>query len=166
MPLIKDLLDKPPTLSAASKYTTMNGVVLGAGAPLLAWPGATQTLFMEPAFVGNEEGLIRMIGMAVAVIGWLNLFGGRSGSRQFVAASVVDRLVRTCGARAPGDSRRVSSFAGDVRDSRPVARHWCLEAFRSQDVMPRRSCRLEERAAIASRREGGAPSFPRSCGPC
>jgi uncharacterized membrane protein len=72
----------------------MNGVVyLGAGALLLAWPGATQTLFLEPAFVGNEEGLIRMIGMTVAVIGWLYLFGGRSGSRQFVAASVVDRLV-------------------------------------------------------------------------
>ena len=70
--------------------------------------------------------------------------------------------VRTSGARAPGDSRRVSSFAGDVRDSRPVARHWCLEPFRSQDVMPGRSCRLEERAAIALRREGGAPSFRRS----
>jgi hypothetical protein len=94
MALIKDLLDKPPTLSTASKYTMMNGVVyLGAGALLLAWPGATQTLFLEPAFVGNEEGLIRMIGMTVAVIGWLYLFGGRSGSRQFVAASVVDRLV-------------------------------------------------------------------------
>ena len=94
MALIKDLLDKPPTLSTKSKYTTMNGVVyLGAGALLLAWPGATQTLFLEPAFVGNEEGLIRMIGMTVAVIGWLYLFGGRSGSRQFVAASVVDRLV-------------------------------------------------------------------------
>jgi len=94
MALIKDLLDKPPTLSTASKYTAMNGVVyLGVGALLLAWPGATQTIFMEPAFVGNEEGLIRMIGMTVAVIGWLYLFGGRSGSRQFVAASVVDRLV-------------------------------------------------------------------------
>jgi len=92
--LIKGLLDKPPTLSTASKYTAMNGIVyLGAGALLLAWPGATQTLFMEPAFVGHEEGLIRMIGMTVAVIGWLYLFGGRSGARQVVAASVFDRLV-------------------------------------------------------------------------
>ena len=30
--------------------------------------------------------------MAVVVIGWLYLFGGRSGSRQAVAASVIDRL--------------------------------------------------------------------------
>jgi hypothetical protein len=28
-----------------------------------------------------------------AVIGWLYVFGGRSGARQVVAASVVDRLV-------------------------------------------------------------------------
>ncbi len=30
---------------------------------------------------------------AVAVIGWLYLFGGRSGGRQVVAASVLDRIV-------------------------------------------------------------------------
>jgi hypothetical protein len=94
MSLIKDLLDKPATLSAASRYTVMNGVVyLGCGALLVAWPGAIQALFMEPPFVGHEEALIRVIGMTVAVIGWLYLFGGRSGARQFVAASVVDRLV-------------------------------------------------------------------------
>ncbi|MBM3347664.1 MAG: hypothetical protein FJY55_14375 [Betaproteobacteria bacterium] len=27
------------------------------------------------------------------VIGWLYVFGGRTGARQFVAASVVDRLI-------------------------------------------------------------------------
>jgi hypothetical protein len=94
MSLIKDLLEQPPNLSAGSRYTVMNGVIyLGAGALLLAWPGVTQALFMEPAFVGHEEGLIRMIGMTVMVIGWLYFFGGRSGGRQVVAASVVDRLV-------------------------------------------------------------------------
>jgi hypothetical protein len=31
--------------------------------------------------------------MAVAIIGWLYFFGGRTGGRQFVAASVLDRLV-------------------------------------------------------------------------
>jgi hypothetical protein len=94
MSLITDLLEKPPTLSTASKYTAMNGVVyLAVGALLVAWPGSTQTLFMEPAFVGHEEGLIRVIGLTIVVIGWLYLFGGRSGARQFVAASVIDRLV-------------------------------------------------------------------------
>jgi hypothetical protein len=66
---------------------------LAAGALLIAWPGATQTLFRDRAFVGDEQGLIRVLGMTVAVIGWLYLFGGRSGARQMVAASVVDRLV-------------------------------------------------------------------------
>jgi hypothetical protein len=94
MSLINDLLEKPPSLSAASRYTVMNGVVyLGCGALLIAWPGVTQTIFMDRAFVGNEEALIRVMGMTVAVIGWLYLFGGRSGGRQVVAASVIDRLV-------------------------------------------------------------------------
>ncbi len=94
MALIKDLLEKPPNLSIASKYTALNGVVyLGTGALFIAWPGVTQTLFMDAAFVGHEGGLMRMIGLTLAVIGWLYLFGGRSGARQIVAASVVDRLV-------------------------------------------------------------------------
>jgi hypothetical protein len=33
------------------------------------------------------------MGMAVMVIGWLYLFGGLSGGRRIVAASVLDRLV-------------------------------------------------------------------------
>jgi hypothetical protein len=92
--LIKDLLEKPPSLSTESSYTAMNGIFyLGTGALLVAWPGVTQTLFMDAAFVGHEGALIRVIGLTVAVIGWLYLFGGRSGARQIVAASVIDRLV-------------------------------------------------------------------------
>ena len=37
--------------------------------------------------------MARVVGMSVAIIGWLYFFGGRSGGRQFVAASVIDRLV-------------------------------------------------------------------------
>jgi len=36
---------------------------------------------------------MRVIGLTIVVIGWLYFFGGRSGARQFVAASVVDRLI-------------------------------------------------------------------------
>jgi hypothetical protein len=60
---------------------------------LIVWPGVTLALFMDRAFVGDEQGFIRVVGLTVVVIGWLYLFGGRSGARQFVAASVVDRLV-------------------------------------------------------------------------
>jgi hypothetical protein len=94
MSLIKDLLEKPRSLTRASKYTALNGVAyLAVGILLVAWPGATQTLFMDSAFAGHEEALMRVIGLTVAVIGWLYVFGGRSGARQFVAASIIDRLV-------------------------------------------------------------------------
>ena len=94
MRLLTELLVKPANLSASSKYTAMNGIIyLSAGALLILWPGATQAIFRERAFVGDEAALIRVMGLTVVVIGWLYLFGGRSGARQIVAASVVDRLV-------------------------------------------------------------------------
>jgi hypothetical protein len=94
MPLIKALLEKPRSLTTASKYTTVNGFIyLAVGCLLIVWPGVAQTLFRDPAFVGHEEGLLRVIGLTVVVIGWLYVFGGRSGARQIAAASVIDRLI-------------------------------------------------------------------------
>ena len=94
MSFINDLLEKPANLSTASKYVVINGFIyLGAGALLIVWPGAVQTLLRDPAFVGHEGVLFRVIGMAVAVIGWLYVFGGRSGAQQFGPASVLDRVV-------------------------------------------------------------------------
>src|SRR5262249_6902336 len=93
MSLIKGLLETPPDLSTASKYTAFNGIIyLAAGGLLIIWPGAVQALFMDRSFVGDEGGLVRALGMAVMVIGWLYVFGGRTGGRQVVAASVIDRL--------------------------------------------------------------------------
>ena len=92
MSLIKDLLEHPGDPSITSKYTVMNGVIyLGIGVSVIIWPGMVQTIFRDAAFVGNEAALIRVMGMAVAVIGWLYLFGGLSG--EIVAASVLDRVV-------------------------------------------------------------------------
>ena len=94
MSFIEDLLAKPTNLATASKYTAINGwIYLGGGVVLILWPGAVQTLFRDRAFVGDEQGLIRALGLTVVVIGWLYLFGGRTGGRQVVAASVVDRLI-------------------------------------------------------------------------
>lgn len=94
MSLIKSLFDRPASLPTASKYTVANGILyLGCGALFIAWPGVIQTVFMDSAFVGHEEALMRVIGLTLAVIGWFYLFGGRSGASQIVAASVVDRLV-------------------------------------------------------------------------
>src|SRR5271163_1448055 len=94
MSFTSDLLETPPNLSRASKWTAMNGYVyLGLGALFIVWPGAVQTIFRDDGFAGHEKALFRVIGMTVAVIGWLYLFGGRSGGRQIVPASVLDRWI-------------------------------------------------------------------------
>ena len=94
MSLIKDLVEHPGDLPITSKYTAMNGLIyLVSGALLIIWPGVVQTIFRDAAFVGNEAALVRVMGMAVAVIGWLYLFGGLSGGRRIVAASVLDGVV-------------------------------------------------------------------------
>jgi hypothetical protein len=71
------------------------------GAVLIAWPGIAQNLFFEAPFVGHEAGLFRVIGMALAVIGWLYLFDGRSGGRQVAASTVFDRLILVPGVLFP-----------------------------------------------------------------
>ncbi|UPT96128.1 hypothetical protein J4G48_0045045 [Bradyrhizobium barranii subsp. apii] len=94
MSLIKDLLERPFDQAITSKYTAMNGVIyLGIGALVLIWPGMVQIIFRDAPFVGNEAALVRVTGMTVMVIGWLYLFGGLSGGRRIVAASVLDRVV-------------------------------------------------------------------------
>jgi hypothetical protein len=94
MSFMSDLLESPASLATASKYTAMNGFIyLGLGALFLLWPNAVQTIFRDEPFAGHERTLFRVIGMTVMVIGWLYLFGGRSGSRQLVAASILDRWI-------------------------------------------------------------------------
>ena len=76
MSLVKELLERPPNLPLASVYSAFNGVIyLTAGVLPIVWPGVTQTLFMDRDFVGDERGLIRVVGLSVVVIGWLYLFG-------------------------------------------------------------------------------------------
>ena len=94
MSFMSDLLEMPASRTTASKYTAMNGFIyLGLGALFLLWPEAVQTIFRDEPFTGHEGALFRVIGLTVMVIGWLYLFGGRSGSRQVVAASVLDRWI-------------------------------------------------------------------------
>jgi len=94
MSLMKDLLERPFDQAITSKYRAMNGLIyLAIGALLLIWPGMVQTIFRDAAFVGNEAALFRIVGMNLMVIGWLYLFGGLSGGRRIVAASVLDRVV-------------------------------------------------------------------------
>ncbi len=94
MPLLADLKETPSSLATSSKFVAMNGIFyMAAGLLVLLWPGAVQVVFRDPAFAGSEAALVRIIGMTVAVVGWFYFFGGRSGGRQVVAASVLDRII-------------------------------------------------------------------------
>ena len=136
MSLFKDLLERPFDQAITSRYTAMNGLIyLGAGTLVVIWPGMVQTIFRDAAFVGNEAALIRVMGMTVMVIGWLYLFGGLSGGRRIVAASVLDRVVLVPLVLVPLSHRgSFSSFSARVCGSRPDARHWRLAA--SQSIGP------------------------------
>jgi hypothetical protein len=91
---MSDLLEMPANLSKASRFSIYNGYLyMASGAMMLFFPGAMQLLYMEPAFAGREEGLVRNIGMTLAIIGWFYIFGGRCWAKQIVAASVLDRLL-------------------------------------------------------------------------
>jgi hypothetical protein len=80
---MKEFLEQPAALTTASKYTALNGVAyLAIGMLLIVWPGAAQTLFMEPAFVGREEGLMRVIGLTI--VDWVALLVRRSFGRTAV----------------------------------------------------------------------------------
>ena len=94
MSLLAALKESPAPLSKASRFTWMCGAFyMACGALVLGWPGVAQALLGDPAFVGHEAGLVRVLGMCLLVIGWLYFFGGRSGGRQVVAATVLDRIV-------------------------------------------------------------------------
>jgi len=94
MSFIGDLLAAPPAQTTLSKYTMANGIIyLATGVLFILWPGVTQTVFLDAAFVGHEEWLMRALGLTMVDVGWLYFFGGRSGARQFAACTVIDRLI-------------------------------------------------------------------------
>ena len=89
-----DTLVKKPSLTAASKFQALNGIIYyGAGLGLIFWPGLVQVLFRDPPFTGHESALFRALGLTIAVIGWHYYFGGRTGGKQVVAAGLIERLI-------------------------------------------------------------------------
>ena len=94
MPLIAELLATPHELPDASRYTVANGVLyMISGVTFLTAPGAVQAIFADPAFAGHDEASVRVVGLLIVTIGWLVMFGGLSGRRRFVAATVVSRIL-------------------------------------------------------------------------
>ena len=81
--------------SRLSTYTVANGVLYSiAGVGIYFAPASwlSRALFVE-GFPGHEEGLVRILGVTLAVIGWLYVAGGRTTSESFALATVLDRAL-------------------------------------------------------------------------
>jgi len=99
-------------LTPLARHTKVNAFLyLALGLPIYAWPGA-MALVETGAFEGQESGLFRIIGFAIAVIGWFYVFGARTnrdsfgwatfGDRMLVPAFVLPPRVRRLGRPDPG----------------------------------------------------------------
>ena len=124
MSLIKALLEKPPSLTTASKYTVVNGFIyLAVGFLLIVWPGVTQTLFRDSTFVGHEGGT-RARNRSHGHSNWLALRVWRSfrrtTNRRRFRYRPID--IRPCCAHTRGNGRCVSAPASDIRGFRRFAR--------------------------------------------
>jgi hypothetical protein len=84
--LISDLVEKPPKLTTASRYTVLDGVVYLIASFGRAWFRRSSGKKLSWAMKARSCA----IGMTIVLIGWLYVFGGRSGARQIVAASVIE----------------------------------------------------------------------------
>jgi hypothetical protein len=91
--LLEALRERSAAPSTASRFTSLTGlgyVVMGLA--ICAAPMVVPLVFFEPSFAGREEGLFRLIGWMMAVVGFFLWIGGRTGARSFVAAGIVARL--------------------------------------------------------------------------
>ena len=83
--------DRP--LSPLARYTQANGFLyLALGLSIYAWPGATELMGAAP-LQGQEPALFRLIGFAIAVVGWFYVFGGRTNRDSFGLATFLDRIL-------------------------------------------------------------------------
>lgn len=90
----KCMLDTPAgPPSALSRYIFWNGVLyLAVGVALYLAPDLVRRLLFMAPFSGHEEGYMRVLGVAVAVIGWFYMFGARTRADSFALATVADRI--------------------------------------------------------------------------
>lgn len=80
-------------LSPLSRYTRANGwFYLLTGATFYVAPGLCAFIPGMAPFVGFEDGLVRALGMTLAIIGWFYLVGARENSERVGLATVLDRI--------------------------------------------------------------------------
>jgi hypothetical protein len=88
------LFSKAPPHTPLTRYLAWNGAVyLLLGATFYAWPASAQVVLRAPPFQAGEAGLVQAVGVAIAVIGYLCIFGARTGQDRFAVATILDRLI-------------------------------------------------------------------------
>lgn len=91
---VRLLFSKPPSHTPLTSYTSWNGVFyMFVGATFYVWPGSAQAVLGAPPYQGNDTGLVRALGMTIAVIGYLYFFGARTAQDRFGVATILDRLL-------------------------------------------------------------------------
>ncbi len=91
---IRVLLSTPERpLSPLGRYTQWNGFLyLALGFLIYAWPGVMGLVGAAPLH-GQEPALYRLIGFAIAIVGYLYVFGGRTDRDSFGLATFLDRIL-------------------------------------------------------------------------
>lgn len=91
----RGLWDRPAYLSLLARYTVANGVFYLATGLVLFFAAApiAQLVSAVEGFPLHDVGLVRVAGMAVAIIGWFYIAGGRTGATSFGLATVADRAL-------------------------------------------------------------------------
>ncbi len=89
------LLERPAQpATRLSRYTERCGYFYAlSGALFLFAPGLLVLVGVMPPFQGQEEGLIRIIGFTLGLIGYFYVFGGRTQHTAFGLSTVLDRLL-------------------------------------------------------------------------
>jgi len=81
----------PKDRSRASRLTSAQGVFYAAvGVALTLAP--SNLLALVNGMPADEQGMVRMSGVLIVIIGWFYFMGGRTGAPSFALATVVDRL--------------------------------------------------------------------------
>lgn len=84
---------KSPT-TRLSRYTEGCGFSYGAlGTLIFLWPDSLVLAGLSTPFQGQEQGLMRVIGCVLMLIGYFYVFGGRTQQNSFGLCTVLDRLL-------------------------------------------------------------------------
>ncbi|MEC7984308.1 MAG: hypothetical protein VX278_04040 [Myxococcota bacterium] len=75
-------------------FTELCGYAYGfIGATFFFLPHLQVQMGMLPPYQGQEEGMVRLLGLTLGIIGYFYVFGARTHARSFCLSTVVDRLL-------------------------------------------------------------------------